>query len=88
LLKSTKDNLDAMSFCKSIKSFHSYNELNQENAKKELTFMNYEINEPKNECKFLSQCGGYKFTEQTASPVKTKFERPIILMSRTLKLDE
>lgn len=50
--------------------------------------MNYEINEPKNECKFLSQCGGYKFTEQTASPVKTKFERPIILMSRTLKLDE
>lgn len=85
--KSTKDNLDFISFCKSIKSFHSYVEQNQEKASKELAFMNYEINHLKDENKFFTQCGGFKMNEQTASPVKTKFERPIILMGRTLKLD-
>lgn len=50
--------------------------------------MNYGFNNINNENKFLTQCAGLKFNEQTASPVKTKFERPIILMGRTLKLDE
>jgi len=49
--------------------------------------MNYEINHSKDENKFFTQCGGFKFNEQTASPLKTKFDRPIILMGRTLKLD-
>lgn len=70
-----------------MKGFHNYIEMNDEKVPKDMTFLNYEFTDIKDENKFPSQCGGFKYAEQTASPIKTKFERPIILMSQTIKLD-
>lgn len=77
-----------MNFCGLMKSFHNYIEMNDEKIPKEQAFLNYEFTNIKDENKFPSQFGGFKYAEQTASPIKTKFDRPIILMGKTLKLDE
>jgi len=36
----------------------------------------------------LPRGGSFKIVEQTASPIKTKFDRPIILAGKSFTLDD
>ena len=90
LQKSTKQNLDALSFFRSMKSFHTFGEngdFRGENAN-ENNFLACTNQKEMNENYFFSQATNLKLVEQTASPIKTKFERPIILTGRSFTLDD
>jgi hypothetical protein len=41
-----------------------------------------------NENCFIPNCGSFKVVEQTASPIKTKFDRPIILSGKSFTLSD
>ncbi len=90
LQKSTKENLDALSFFRSMKSFHTFGEngdLRGENVN-EKNFLQCTNQKELNENCFFPQAINLKVVEQTASPIKTKFERPIILTGRSFTLDD
>ena len=90
LQKSTRENLDALSFLRSMKSFHTFGEnayMKGENAN-ENNFLQCSIKKDLNSNCFFPQTANLKLIEQTASPIKTKFERPIILTGRTFTLDD
>lgn len=89
LQRFSKDNLDAISFCRNLKSFHTFGDLNVNNVDEhEVNFLNYDIGSLRNENKFPTHCGSFKLIDQTTSPVKAKFDRPIILLNKTFTLDE
>ncbi len=89
LQKCTKDNLDMITFCHGLKSFQAYEDVKMNNDEGDQNnFLNYELHHFRNDNIILPQCGSFKLVDQTTSPVKTKFERPIILLGKTLTRDE
>ncbi len=74
LQKSTKDNLDILTFCQGLKSFHAYEDVKMNNDEGDQNnFLNYELNHLRHDNIILPQCASFKAVDQTTSPVKNKF---------------